>query len=472
MDAERIRALQPLLTDYLSHFDDCFPHLQTRGHLDVYVRGQLSDLPRKSVEPIALQAEVPPRTLQQFLSLSQWDRPLATQRLQQIVAKEHASPHSVGIFDDTGCPKKGAKTPGVKRQYCGATGKLDNCVVSVHLSYAVEDFHCLLENDLFLPEEWSEDRDRCRAAGIPDDVVYRAKWRIALEQHERALANGVHFEWVTFDENYGNKPELLDALERRQQKYVAEIPKNVCGRIRPPRLRRGPRGGLKPSHAPSTVENLLRYSPALRDQPWKAYRVKDGEKGPMVWEVKHVRFYPQTAEGDPAKPLHLIIARNVLAPEEVKFFICNGPPKTRVPIMLLVAFSRWRIERCFEDSKTELGLDHYEGRNYEGMMRHQTVTAVTYLFLARMREQWRGEKPGPDRVPTADGIECAGPIVVAACEGEARDLGTLCEHDSVSASAECQSTQEPPQANHCQVAQGWHLPKSATAMQMEPAVAL
>ena len=472
MDAEQIRGLEPLLTEYLCHFDDCFPHPQTRGHLDVYVRGQLSDLPRKSVEPIALQAVVPPRTLQQFLSLLQWDRPLMRQRLQQLVAKEHASPHSVGILDDTGCPKKGDRTPGVQRQYCGATGKVDNCVVSVHLTYAAEDFHCLLDNELFLPADWSQDRERCRAAGIPDSVVYRPKWRIALEQYERAFDNGVHFEWLTFDENYGNKPELLDALERRQQKYVAEIPKNVCGWIRPARLRRGPRGGLKRSHAPSTVENLLRYSPALRDQPWKAYRVKDGEKGPMVWEVKHIRLYPQTAEGDPAKPLHLIIARNVLVPDEVKFFISNAPPKTRVALLLLVAFSRWRIERCFEDSKTELGFDHYEGRNYEGMMRHQTVTAVTYLFLTRTRERWRGEKPELDRVSTADGVEWVGPILVAAWQGEAGGPGALCEHDCVPAGPECKGTQEPPQANHRQIARDWPLLKSAAKVQMESAVAL
>jgi SRSO17 transposase len=329
-----------------------------------------------------------------------------------------------------------------------------------------------LDNELFLPEEWSADRERCREAGIPDSVIYRPKWQIALEQYQRALANGVHFEWLTFDENYGNKPEFLHHLERRRQKYVAEIPKDVRGWIRPARLRRGPRGGLKPSHAPSTVTNLLRYSPALRDQAWKAYRVKDGEKGPMIWEVKHAPFYPQTAEGDPAKPMHLIIARNVLAPGEIKFFIANAPPKTRVAILLLVAFSRWRIERCFEDSKTELGFDHYEGRNYEGMMRHQTVTAVTYLFLARTREQWRGEKSGAYGVPTADGVECAGPILVAAWEGEAREPGAVCEHDSVSAGSECQSTQEPPQANHREAPRPRLSPKPAAEMQMGPAVAL
>jgi SRSO17 transposase len=472
MDAERIQALEPLLKKYLARFDDCFVRPETRKHLRVYVSGQLADLPRKSVEPIALEAEVPPRTLQQFLSLLQWDRPLMRERLQRLVAQEHASPNSVGMLDDTGCPKKGDKTPGVQRQYCGATGKVDNCVVSVHLSYAAEDFHCLLDHDLFLPEEWHRDRDRCRAAGIPEDLVYRPKWRIALEQYERAVRHGVRFEWLTFDENYGNKPELLRALDERRQKYVAEMPKDFRGWLRPPRLRRGPRGGLKRSHEPSKVADLLRYSPTLRDQEWKAYRVKDGTKGPMVWEVKHVRLYPQTEEGDPAKPLHLIVARNVLGPKEVKFFISNAPPKTRVTLLLLVAFSRWRIERCFEDGKTELGFDHYEGRNYEGMMRHQTVTAVTHLFLARAREQWWGEKPGADVVPGADGDERLGALVVAATEREATVVREDGRDDLLSTGAKRQGPQESPQTNHPCAGRPRLRVKSAAAMQMGADLAL
>lgn len=472
MDAERIQALEPLLRKYLARFDDCFVRPETREHLRVYVKGQLSDLPRKSVEPIALNAEVPPRTLQQFLSLLQWDRSLMREHVQQLVAQEHASANSIGVFDDTGCPKKGDKTPGVQRQYCGATGKVDNCVVSVHLSYAAEDFHCLLENDLFLPEEWDHDRERCREAGIPDDIVYRPKWRIALEQYDRAVSNGVRFAWLTFDENYGNKPELLRALDERRQNYMAEMPKDFRGWVRPPRLRRGPRGGLKRSHEPSTLVDLLRYSPALRDPKWKAYRVKDGTKGPMVWEVKHVRFYPQTAEGDPAKPLHLMVARNVLEPKKVKFFISNAPPKTRVTRLLLVAFSRWRIERCFEDGKTELGFDHYEGRNYEGMMRHQMVTAVTHLFLARVREQWWGEKPGADAVPSAHGDERAGPILVAATQREATPVREDGRADSVSTGEKRQGTQESPQTNHRRAGRIGLSAKPPAALQMGTHVAL
>ena len=147
----------------------------------MYVRGQLSDLPRKSVEPIALAEGVAPRTLQEFLSLLDWDEPLMVDRTQHLVARDHASPHAVGVLDETACPKKGHKTPGVQRQYCGATGKVDNCVVSVHLGYAADDFHCLLDNELFLPRDWSNDRERCRPAGIPDTLVYRPKWQIGLE---------------------------------------------------------------------------------------------------------------------------------------------------------------------------------------------------------------------------------------------------------------------------------------------------
>src|ERR1700676_3278981 len=229
MDAKQIRGIEPLLKKYLTHFAGCFPDPRTREHLDVYVCGQLSDLPRKSVEPMALRAGMAPRTLQQFLSLLEWDRPLMRDRLQKLVAQEHVCPHSIGILDDTGCPKKGNKTPGVQRQYCGATGKVDNCVVTVHLGYTADDFHCLLDNELFLPEDWDNDRERCRAAGIPDTVVYRPKWQIALEQYDHAVANGVRFAWLTFDENYSNKPELLRGFHRRGQHYVGEVPKNHRG---------------------------------------------------------------------------------------------------------------------------------------------------------------------------------------------------------------------------------------------------
>jgi SRSO17 transposase len=446
MDAAAIRRLGSLLDTYLALFDECFGRADTRAHLPVYVRGQLSDLPRKSVEPIALAAGVPPRTLQQFLSLLEWDREGMIDRLQHLVRRDHSSGHSVAIIDETGCPKKGDKTPGVQRQYCGATGKIENCVVTVHLGYAVDDFHCLLDSALYLPESWADDRERCRRAGIPDSVVYRPKWRIALELLDRALANGIRFAWVTFDEGYGGKPEFLREVQRRRQRYVAEVPSNFLGWLTPPRLMQ-PRRALRVSRPASSVANLLRFSVKLRDKPWKRFRVKDGQKGPMIWEAKRVRLFPKTDDGDPDRPVHLVVARNVLKPEEVKYFVSNAPPETSLQTLLLVAFSRWHVERCFEDEKTELGFDHYEGRHYLGLLRHQAVTAVSHLFLARVREQWRGEKSRPDGLPAPYGRRGLGAIVVARSKTGGPPVRADRREYRVPATAECQGTTLPHQAN-------------------------
>ena len=183
---QQLRKLRPRLRQFLKRFDDCFPRKDTRAHLPVYVSGQLSDIPEKSVEPIAINAGVPVRTLQEFLSQHAWDHDKARDRLQQIVRDEHAGPNAIAVFDETSDVKKGDKTPGVQRQWCGAVGKTENCIVTVHLAYARDGFHCLLDGELFLPESWSDDRDRCREAGIPDDMVYRPKWKIALELYDRA----------------------------------------------------------------------------------------------------------------------------------------------------------------------------------------------------------------------------------------------------------------------------------------------
>jgi SRSO17 transposase len=253
------------------------------------------------------------------------------------VARDHASPHAVGIIDETGCPKKGDRTPGVQRPYRGARGKVENCVATVHLSYAVDRFHCLLGSDLFLPQAWARDRPRCRQAGIPDEVDYRPKWRMALELLDRALANGVTFAWLTFDEYYGS----------------------------------------------------------------------------------------------------------------------NAPAGTPVSTLLLVAFSRWHVERCFEDEKTELGFDHYEGRKYKGLIRHQALTAVTHLFLARMREQW-GEKSGPDGVPSAHGGRGLGTVLVDGTPSEAGVLGPRCRDDWLPATPECQSPTQPYETHSAETQEVGH----------------
>jgi len=233
MTEAQIAGLRPALTDYLGDFRKFFPRLPTFGHLGVYCRGLLSDLARKSVEPIALAAGAAVRTLQEFLTHHAWDHGGMRDAIQRRIVREHlpapgAKPISgvgtVGWVDETAAAKKGNKTPGVQRQHCGASGKIDNCIVTVHLAVQHGDFMTLLDSELFLPENsWDKDRDRCKEAHIPDSVVYRPKSEIALEQIQRAVANGVRFDWLTFDEWYGGKPGFLAGLEARQEPYVVQV---------------------------------------------------------------------------------------------------------------------------------------------------------------------------------------------------------------------------------------------------------
>ena len=202
MTPAQIQSLGPQLASFVSQFHDCFSRSEPRGHFVNYIRGQLSDLPRKSVQPIADFTDTPRRTLQEFLDWSRWSHAALRDRVQQIVVRDHADPQAIGIIDDSGHSKSGEHTACIQRQWCGNTGKVDNCVVTVHLSYASFDtsFRAMLDSELFLPEHSWNDPERRAEAGIPTEVVYRSKYVMAVEQVRRARANGVSFAWLTTDE--------------------------------------------------------------------------------------------------------------------------------------------------------------------------------------------------------------------------------------------------------------------------------
>jgi SRSO17 transposase len=425
MDAKTIMKIKPELNRFLRQFGGCFGRSSTRQYLPVYIQGQLSDLPRKSIEPMADAAGVPARNLQEFLSLFRWDRQRLRDQLQQYVARGYSSSDSVGVIDETSFVKKGSRTACVQRQYCGAAGKRENCVVSVHLGYATEGFFTMIDGDLYLPKEtWAGDRDRCRRAGIPDEVVFRTKIQIAAEQIERATANGLRFGWLTFDEFYSRSGPFLRTLDQRGQNYVAEVPvdttlwtkrpdilyKAHCRNHGPGRQKHYPRLKVK-NNPPVEVRNILTFSPLLRKQAWKSYHIKDGTKGPMVWQAKHLMVWRADENGLPGQPYQLVISRNALDTSEIKYFLSNAPESTPVETLLRVAFTRWTIERAFEDSKTELGMDHFEVRQYCSIQRHLILTCLSCVFLSEFCFGYRGKKSRSDGLPGANGSGETGTVV-------------------------------------------------------------
>jgi len=407
MDTKEIKNIGKKLAAFLKQFDDCFYRSGPRGHLKSYVRGQVSSLQRKSAEPIALLTKTPPRTLQRFLSYVHWDEQRLRDRIQWIVTRDHTNPEGIGIVDDTGHPKKGTHTACVQRQWCGNTSKRDNCVVSVHIGYSCGDFQCLLDSDLYLPQSWADDMERRKEVSIPKDAVYRKKTDIALGQISHALNNGIRvFAW-TFDEWYGKDGKFLDGLQKRGQNYVAQVPTNFSGWVHEPAILLHPRTGQRHKrgrkrHFPrlsakalpaSEVQNLLVYSRKFQKQKWKKFYIKEGEKGPLVWEVKFSKFYRKQGQDSLPGSAHcLIVARNALKPEEIKYFVSNmfpGSNDITLEQLLRIAFSRWPIERCFELAKNEMGMDHFEIRSWRGIHRHLYISQLSQLFCSRVHQSLR-----------------------------------------------------------------------------------
>ena len=449
-------------------------------------RGQLSDLPRKSIEPMADAFGEPPRNLREFLGLFRGDEQGVRDQSQQYVARRHAHLQSVGVIDETSFVKKGDKTACVQRQHCGAVGKTENCVVSVHLGYATPEFYSLIDGEVYLPQEtWHEDRERCREAGIPDEVVYRPKWQMALGQYRRAVANGMRFAWLVFDEGYGGKGPFLRELEQVGQNYVAEVPASFPVWTRRPavlyRASARDRQQGRPRHYPRLkvknnpkvqVQNVLTYSPRMRKIAWQNYYVKDGSKGPMVWQAKRLMVYLSDEQGLPTRPYHLLVVRNALDHKEIKYFLSNAPESTSVETLLRVAFTRWVIERAFEDSKTELGMDHFEVRKYLSIQRHLILSCLSHIFLTEFCLKYRGGKLGPDGLPDPNRHGDADPSV-----GSGRTLfAQVCRTDrraiGVNTTTQRQGGPQPPASNNCSFTCQRHQIEKHNQMSLEMFVAL
>ena len=386
MTDQEIVELGPAFATELASYRSCFLQQRTARHFGTYCRGLLSDLPRKSVEPIALAAGTAVRTLQEFLTTSAWDheqaRNILQQRLAAFVAEQPEDPlGTIGVIDETSAVKKGDQTPGVQRQYLGCVGKIDNGIVTVHVSVARGTFQALLDADLYLPQSWTQDHARCQDAGIPDDLRYRAKWRIALDQLVRLHENGIRFDWLVFDEGYGSKVPFLWVLGLLGQKFVAEVPVNFMVREQPD----------------DPAVRADRHQPGTDVAGWHRFHIVRKTLADQVWRARRVRVWA-------ARRWHSLVTAVNETTGEVKFFATNAVEE-RLDRIVAVAFRRATIEHSFRLAKGEAGMTHFEGRDYTGLMRHMIQTLIVMGFVAVHTERLRGEKSGGDCGTGLSGFE-------------------------------------------------------------------
>jgi SRSO17 transposase len=424
MTEQDIAGLGPAFAAYLGRYRGCFLQKRTAAHFDNYCRGLLSDLPRKTVEPIALESGTAVRTLQEFLTTACWQhqhmRNLLQRHLADAIATAPAdSLGTVGILDETSCRKWGDQTPGVQRQYLGCVGKVDNGIVTVHVGVAKGRFQALLDADLYLPKKWDADRPRCQAAAIPDDVRYRPKWRIALDQLIRLSGQGIAFDWLVFDEGYGAAVPLLRALNLVGQRFVAEVPVSFA-------VADVPAGPTR------RADQRLSVADARKG---KRYRLSHRTVQDSVWRAASAVVWVAGRE-------HLLIVAINEATAEVKYFLSNAT-STPVARLLAVAFCRWSVEHSFRLAKQEAGLMHYEGRDYTGLMRHLILALVVLGFVATQTERLRGEKSACE---CGAGMPGAQPAVrVAAASSSKGSPDAACQRGHLLSPTAQRASDEVPQ---------------------------
>lgn len=434
MDADQLQSLQPRLREWVNGFEPCFKRRATFGHFQCYLLGLMADLRRKSIEPIALASGTAVRTLQEFLSMFRWDHPRMDRMLTHRVA-DRCPGGGIAVIDATGHPKRGDKTPGVQRQYCGESGKIDNCVVAQHLLFTDDDaenpFSCVLASDLYLPMSWAGDVARRREAGVPDELTYRPKWKIALEQLRRALAGGVKLNWAVFDEDYGRIPEFWFELDRMGQDAVGEVPRDFRVWVKRPACRSG-----QACHAARRVDNLATRSPAFTRQAWRRCVVKDTTRGPLVWEYKAARVHLADTTRSPraaysvAVPTDrrywLIVMRQPIT-GEVKYVVSNAGAGESVETMIRVLLARWHVEKWFERAKQEVGLGAFEVRTYVSLIRHWLCVRIAMMFLAEETTRLREKKSaGHLRAGQRGGLHAGGQVVATGVALVDRSAPALC----------------------------------------------
>lgn len=367
---------------------------EAAAHAADYLRGLVADVERKNGWQLAERVGYAhPRGIQRVLDRYAWDATAVRDDLCAYVTEHLGDRTGVLVVDETGFPKQGRHSTGVARQYSGTLGKIGNCQVGVFLGYASPQGHVGLDRALYLPKEWTDDRPRCRQAGIPDAVPFQTKPQLALSMLERALEAGVPAAWVVADEVYGGDSKFREPLEARGQAYVLAVRSNQAVSTWPP-------------YGPPAQHTAARLAAAVAGAGWRRLSCGEGAQGPRVYDWAYVPLRPALRDGW----MHaLLIRRHPERTDDVAFYLVYTPAATPLEEVVRAAGSRWTIEDTFKLAKGQVGLDQYEVRSWRGWYRHVTLALLALAALAVGTQQRGRSRPAaapstsPSRSPRSGG---------------------------------------------------------------------
>jgi SRSO17 transposase len=429
MDEQQLLALKPELDRFLDRFAPLFGVEENRTHARCFVQGLLHQGERRNSENIAqAMAGGKVRNLQAFITTGAWHDAALLAELRCCVLEVLADDDAVCNYDETGFPKKGTKSVGVKRQYSGTLGRTDNCQIGVFANYCSVQGHTFLDRRLFLPQEWANDAARRQEAGVPEGVVFRTKPELALEMLTAAVQEGVPFRWVGGDSVYGDSPTFVRGVRQLGKCYVVDTSADARvwtekPQVIPAEQRSQPRRG-RPCTQPLVVGEAKRVDEVIAALPAKAWHrltVAEGSQGPRVYEYAELWVW-FSEEGLPGPHERLLVRRSITQEPELKYHRSNAAPEVPLEKLAAVRATRWTIEEDIQSGKGECGLDEYETRGWVGWHHHTALSLLALAFLV-LQKRRLGEKR-----PTHDGTRSSRPAASAAGGarlGHRRDPGLV-----------------------------------------------
>ena len=382
------RGVEERMKKFVQPFANLLRLPAQREHAADYVSGLVSDLERKNVESIAYRHDQDRRNLQHFVGCAQWDHQPLLMELAQQVGQEVGEPDGVIVFDPSAFPKKGKQSVGVARQWCGRLGKLDNCQVAVYMGYVTRSDHVLVNTRLYLPEKWTRDRKRMRAAGVPKRVRFQTRHAQALEMLDEQGYLLPH-AWVTGDDEMGRVTAFRRDLNDRNEQYLLAVPSNSVIRdleaTPPPYCGRG-------VHPKTPFVQAHRWRDEVDADQWTRIKVRDAEKGPLEVEIVACRVQTKIKQRPMQYEEMLVIIRSLDEQGATKYdyYLSNAPSNTPLKEFARVALAENRVEEAIKRGKSHAGLSDYEVRNWRGWHHHQVLSLIATWFLAS--EARRGKK--------------------------------------------------------------------------------